>query len=223
MIRSIVPNNFPSSTVDGGRFIPRFVPHGRHSSMLAVDERAAASSRKRRRPRPPSWRHVGPPARRRRSGALRRHGRAQHAADSPRVAPNRGYGRMLSFNQCSNIRGHRNFQLLVLLAERALLRRREALGFRCGCDPRDAGVVGPPPAAHGDGVAGLEVDAVRAVRAAVGAAAGVPLRAAAVAHCCRAAHLVSCLVVARRRRERPNLMQFPWFIGSTQPALLVVH
>jgi hypothetical protein len=44
---------------------------------------------------------------------------------------------------------------------------------------------------------------VRAVRAAVGAAARVPLRAAAVAHAvCEAAQAV--LVVARRRRERPN-------------------
>jgi hypothetical protein len=89
---------------------------------------------------------------------------------------------MFPLDQCSDIRRHRNFQLLVLLADGALLRRREALGFWCGDDPRDAGVVGLAPAAHGNRVARLKIHTVRAVRAAVGAAARVPLRAAAVAH-----------------------------------------
>ena len=204
MIRRVVSRNFPSSTVDGGRFVPRFVPHGRHSSMLAVDAPSAALRRPGpRRPRPPSWRHVGTPARRRRRGALRRHGRAEHAADSPRVSPNRGYGCMLPLDEFSDVGRHRNFQLLVLLAERALLRRREALGLWRRDDPVDAGVVGPPPAAHRHGVARFEVDAVRAVRAAVGAAARVPLRAAAVAHAVWEAAPRSC-DWARRRRERPN-------------------
>ena len=120
----VVPNNFPPSTVDGGRFVTRLVPHGRHSSVLAVDERAAALRRPRpRRPRPPAWRHVRTPARRRRRGAFCGNGRAQHAADSPRVSPNSGDRRMFPLDQCSNIRRHRNFQLLVLLADRALLRR----------------------------------------------------------------------------------------------------
>ena len=186
MIRSIVSSNFPSSTVDGGRFVARLVSNGRDSRVLAVDERAAASRRpgpRRLRPRP--WCLVGAPARRRRRGALRRHRRAEHAADPPRVAPDRCYGRVFPLDQCSDVRRHRNFQLLVLLADRALLRtarRGEALGSWCGYDPRDAGVVGLPPTAHRHGVAGLEVDAVRAVRAAVRAAARVPLRAAAVAH-----------------------------------------
>ena len=188
MIRRVVPSNFPSSTVDGGRFIPRFVPHGRHSSVLAVDAPSAASRRPGpRRPRPRPWCLVGAPARRRRRGALRRHRRAEHAADPPRVAPDRCYGRMLPLDECSDIRGHRHFQLLVLLADGALLRRGEALGSWCGDDPRDAGVVGLAPAAHRHGVAGLKIHTVRAVRAAVRAAAGVPLRAAAVAHFLRRA------------------------------------
>ena len=198
MIRGIVSSNFPSSTVDGGRFIPRLVSHGRDRGVLAVDAPSAASRRPGpRRLRTTSWRHVGPPARRRRRGAFCGNGRAEHAAYSPRVSPNSGYRRMFPLDQCSDVRRHRNFQLLVLLADGALLRRREALGSWCGYDPRDAGVVGLPPTAHRHGVAGLEVDAVRAVRAAVRAAARVPLRAAAVAHAvCEAAHQV----VARRRR-----------------------
>ena len=183
MIRRVVPSNFPSSTVDGGRFVPRLVSHGRHSSVLAVDAPSAASRRpgpRRLRPRP--WCLVGAPARRRRRGAFCGNGRAEHAADSPRVAPDRCYGRMFPLDECSDVRGHRHFQLLVLLADRALLRRREALGSWCGDDPRDAGVVGLAPAAHRHGVAGLKIHTVRAVRAAVGAPARVPLRAAAVAH-----------------------------------------
>ena len=199
MIRRVVPNNFPSSTVDGGRFIPRFVPHGRHSSMLAVDERAAPLRRPwPRRPRPRIGRRlVGAPARRRRRGALRRDGRAEHAADSPRVAADRCYRRMFPLDQFSDISRHGHLELLVLLADRALLRaarRGETLGPWRGYDPRDAGVVRLPPTAHRHGVAGLKINSVRAVRAAVRAAAGVPLRAAAVAHadntdCARAAVL----------------------------------
>ena len=165
------------------------VSDGRHSSVLAVDAPSAASRRpgpRRLRPRP--WCLVGAPARRRRRGALRRHRRAEHAADPPRVAPDRCYGRVFPLNEFSDVRGHRHFQLLVLLADGALLRRREALGSWCGDDPRDAGVVGLAPAAHRHGVAGLKIHTVRAVRAAVRAAARVPLRSAAVAHAvCEAA------------------------------------
>jgi hypothetical protein len=146
------------------------------------------SARPPRRPRPPSWRHVGTPARRRRRGAFCGNGRAEHAADPPRISPNRGYGRMLPLNQCSDVGRHRNFQLLVLLADGALLRRGEALGSWCGYDPRDAGVVRLPPTTHRHGVARLKIHTVRAVRAAVRAAARVPLRSAAVAHAvCEAA------------------------------------
>ena len=99
MIRRVVPSNFPSSTVDGGRFVPRFVPHGRHSRVLAVDAPSAASRRPGpRRPRPRPWCLVGAPARRRRRGAFCGNGRAEHAADPPRVAPDRCYGRILTLD-----------------------------------------------------------------------------------------------------------------------------
>ena len=185
----VVPNNFPSSTVYGGRFVTRLVSNGRDRRVLAVGEPSATCSCPGpRRPRPRMGLVlVRAPARRRRRGAFCGNGRAEHAAYSPRVSPNRGYGCMLALDQFSHIRRHRNFQLLVLLADGALLRRREALGRWRRYDPRDAGVVGLPATAHGDGVARLKIHTVRAVRAAVRAAARVPLRSAAVAHFLRRA------------------------------------